>query len=279
MSQEAARIAELGGELCAVELRDLDSAFTEVITELNAMNIHPDTIQELGHMAPRTQALSEAMTSGASDSQSARAYRQGFRGSGAIVTMDSSGTIMAARYSTDRDGNDAVAQHYGETYVGMSVRKVFMGAWLARRGAYDRPAYVNGWQYALMDTTMHHTLAPDTPRESWTPHHLGYGNARRGTNRRVDLFTAVGVSGALPHPDFHAKLAEQPRMQAIIRTDEARGWVDWPHDQFAGYYDLNAARLTLRALHGAPQSGPQLLSSGRLQQEIIDRHGLGHNLH
>lgn len=178
-----------------------------------------------------------------------------YRGSGIMIAADKQ-RVLAVSYSLDSDGKDIVEEHEGYSgYQQVALRKVGRAALLAN--VLGLP----GNCYETLEDILRGSerLSSEAP-----PHHLGYdfevpnsgwplvaGGAAR-------QFTAAGASGMLPSHEIQVAMRET--YSDILERDQENGWVDWEHDEFAGFHDLLAANAAISLINAKRSFGYDLSS-------------------
>jgi len=173
-----------------------------------------------------------------------------FKGNGLIVVGNQEG-ILGFDYSSSSP--DPVAERYGK-YQWAGALKLGRAALLQRSGLVeDCFVEANKWLDAQ--------VGKDSEEP---PHHLGYSWRKQG-----NLQVAVGATGMLAS-DMHAREREMSEAQ-ILRMDEARKWVTWQGDRFAGYDDMFAARSVAQQVIGG-EVWPAMQTIGKLHRAGVNLH-------
>jgi hypothetical protein len=217
----AAEIKSGYKSIATAQGQDKVKAYTEYHQFLNEAEISVEDIQAASSdMNTAVQIIEESrrkrITIGSSKTKL-------LRGSGIVVMGDRFGDILAASYLTEANGEDLVAKQY-PGYQKVALRKMGQAAMVGNVNATQ--SMLRG-KYRLLQEILLEAglLGQDDP-----PHHLGYA--------AVHSFM-VGASGMLPSDEVAEQLSLE--LAPELEADRSRGWVEWPHDEFAGAIDLAVA--------------------------------------
>ncbi|HSW65798.1 MAG TPA: hypothetical protein VLI54_01505 [Bacillota bacterium] len=235
--------------------------FERGVRDLMNSGADPTGIMAVSRQDPEVLAYI-GKTRGVLTYQSGKSGASRFRGTGVIIAGDQRGI---AAYDYQAGDGDPVAEKYGMNangeptpYQWVALLKVGRAALLhaGRRVEHD---FVGSYRWLDEQLVEQGLEAADAP-----PHHLGYS-----WRKRDGLRIAVGASGLLV-----AETIAQARDQnqtAIISTDEAAGWVEWPLDRFAGYDDMYGARSVAQQMVGGG-AHPSVDALGVLWKEEVNLH-------
>ncbi len=164
-----------------------------------------------------------------------------YLGSGALLIANKDG-VLAYVYNRDAKGGDQVEQEYRTKYKWMSFLKAGRAGVLGAL-KYDASDLLSAYPRLEHELVTQGKAPYDETVEGSAPHTLGYDWVQTAEG----LFVA-GASGILPSK---AKAQAMNTAHAdIVARDQQRGWVNWKGDQFAGWYDLTAARAALGNMVG-----------------------------
>jgi hypothetical protein len=159
-----------------------------------------------------------------------------FRGSG-IIAVGTPAHILGVDYEGEFDKHNfdmVQTHHFGYQYV--ALLKLGRASFLANM--IGRPGN-------CMEILRAFLRSEGLEKPGDSPHHLGYDFEVSADGSKT---ITAGASGMLPSEPVAD--AMNARHAAIIAAGHEKGWVNWPHDELAGYYDLLAANSTAAELTG-----------------------------